>query len=208
MIPRCGPSISAGRTGERKVMATTRQPGAACFTSCGLEHTSQRLIEAEATASIGAEPGDHGPAPATQPKGHRPRALNTRVGRGTSRSRRFGPGVASGASLRQPAPAPCALSKGVAEERCRSACVAASFVSQRFGLVRHGVVLQQAYDLHAAAQRLVSTAKTKAGRSGSPRLQTRTYRQQRRVPPAWHAGDSAPAGPWTHRTARYADCTR
>ena len=67
--------------GERKVMATTRQPGAACFTSCGLEHTSQRLIEADATASIGAEPGEHSSTPATHPNGHRPRTLDTRVGR-------------------------------------------------------------------------------------------------------------------------------
>src|ERR671933_1154725 len=81
MIPRCGPSIRAGRMGERKVMATTRQPGAACFTSCGLEHTSQRLIEADATASIGAEPGEHSSTPATHPNGHRPRTLDTRVGR-------------------------------------------------------------------------------------------------------------------------------
>ena len=46
-----------------------------------LEHTLQRLIEAEATAYIGAEPGEHSASRTTYRNGHRPRMLDTRVGR-------------------------------------------------------------------------------------------------------------------------------
>ena len=46
-----------------------------------LQHTLQRLIEAEATAYIGAEPGEHNASRTTYRNGHRPRTLDTRVGR-------------------------------------------------------------------------------------------------------------------------------
>ena len=46
-----------------------------------LEHTLQQLIEAEATANIGAEPGEHSASRTTYRNGHRPRMLDTRVGR-------------------------------------------------------------------------------------------------------------------------------
>src|ERR671927_536097 len=46
-----------------------------------LEHTLQRLIEAEATAYIGAESGEHSASRTTYRNGHRPRTLDTRVGR-------------------------------------------------------------------------------------------------------------------------------
>ncbi len=46
-----------------------------------LEHTLQRLIEAEATAYIGAEPGEHSATRTTYRNGHRPKTLDTRMGR-------------------------------------------------------------------------------------------------------------------------------
>src|ERR671928_1038673 len=46
-----------------------------------LQHTVQRLIEAEATAYIGAAPGEHTPERRTYRNGHRTRPLDTRMGR-------------------------------------------------------------------------------------------------------------------------------
>ena len=46
-----------------------------------LRHTLQQLIEAEATAYIGAEPGEHSASRTTYRNGHRPKMLDTRVGR-------------------------------------------------------------------------------------------------------------------------------
>ena len=46
-----------------------------------LQHTLHRLIEAEATASIGAAPGEHTPQRRTYRNGHRARPLETRMGR-------------------------------------------------------------------------------------------------------------------------------
>jgi putative transposase len=46
-----------------------------------LQHTLQRLIEAEASAYIGAEPGERSPMRTTYRNGHRSRVLDTRVGR-------------------------------------------------------------------------------------------------------------------------------
>ena len=46
-----------------------------------LQHTLQRLIEAEASAYIGAAPGEHSPTRTTYRNGHRARSLDTRVGR-------------------------------------------------------------------------------------------------------------------------------
>jgi hypothetical protein len=46
-----------------------------------LEHTLQRLIEAEATAYIGAEPGEHSATRTIYRNGHRPKTLDTRMGR-------------------------------------------------------------------------------------------------------------------------------
>ena len=61
-----------------------------------LEHTLQRLIEAEATAYIGAEPGEHSASRTTYRNGHRPRMLDTRVGRmDLHRSRRSAPAASS-----------------------------------------------------------------------------------------------------------------
>src|ERR671928_553454 len=46
-----------------------------------LQHALQRLIEAEATAYIGAAPGEHTPERRTYRNGHRARPFDTRMGR-------------------------------------------------------------------------------------------------------------------------------
>src|SRR3954453_15018486 len=46
-----------------------------------MQHALQQLIEAEASAYIGAEPGEHSSARTTYRNGHRPKMLDTRVGR-------------------------------------------------------------------------------------------------------------------------------
>ena len=46
-----------------------------------LQHALQRLSEAEATAYIGAAPGEHTPERRTYRNGHRARPFDTRLGR-------------------------------------------------------------------------------------------------------------------------------
>ncbi len=46
-----------------------------------LQHAVQQRIEAEASAVIGAAPGEHAPTHTTSRNGHRPRPFDTRVGR-------------------------------------------------------------------------------------------------------------------------------
>jgi putative transposase len=46
-----------------------------------LQHALQQLIETEASAYIGAEPGEHRDSRTTYRNGHRPKMLDTRVGR-------------------------------------------------------------------------------------------------------------------------------
>ena len=46
-----------------------------------LQHALQQLIEAEASAYIGAAPGEHSTERTTYRNGHRPKTLDTRVGR-------------------------------------------------------------------------------------------------------------------------------
>ena len=46
-----------------------------------LQHALHQLIEAEASAYIGAESGEHSPTRTTYRNGHRSRAFDTRAGR-------------------------------------------------------------------------------------------------------------------------------